>query len=77
MTELAGLVAYAWRGPLDGADLEDLHAEAFGHVPRVYDWRGQLERHSLGWVTAREGGRLLGFVNLAWDAAARTHSFSI
>lgn len=75
MTEPAGLVAYAWRGPLDSTELEGLHAEAFGHVPRHFDWRAQLDRHSLGWVTAREEGRLLGFVNLAWDGGL--HAFLV
>ena len=73
MIQPGGLISYAWRGPLDGIGLEGLHAEAFGHVPGTYDWRAQLDRHSLGWVTAREAGRLLGFVNLAWDGGS--HAF--
>lgn len=73
MTEPAELVAYAWRGPIDSAEIEDLHAEAFGHAPRAYDWCAQLDRHSLGWVTARGGGRLAGFVNVAWDGGS--HAF--
>jgi GNAT superfamily N-acetyltransferase len=32
-----------------------------------------LERHSAGWVCAYDGGRLVGFVNVAWDGA--THFF--
>ena len=27
----------------------------------------QLEGHSLGWVVARDGDALVGFVNVAWD----------
>jgi GNAT superfamily N-acetyltransferase len=26
-----------------------------------------VTRHSLGWVVAREGDRLVGFVNVIWD----------
>ena len=37
------------------------------------DWRGQVERHSLGWVTARDGHDLIGFVNVAWDGGV--HAF--
>ena len=73
MTEPAGIVAYAWRGPLDSTEVEGLHAEAFEHASRAYDWRAQIDRYSLGWVTAREGGLLLGFVNLAWDGGS--HAF--
>ena len=60
---------FAWRGEVGGAELNELHAEAF--ETRVYDdaewdWRAQLA-HSLGWVTARDAGRLVGFVNVPWD----------
>lgn len=63
-------VAYIWRGAFDNLELNRLHAEAFG--TRVYDaaewdWEQQVERHSLGWVVAREDGRLVGFVNVPWD----------
>ncbi|MEO3750435.1 GNAT family N-acetyltransferase [Streptomyces sp. B6B3] len=55
--------------------MEALHAEGFGHAPVDYDWPAQLRRHSLGWVCARHGedGRLVGFVNVAWDGAG--HAF--
>ena len=61
-----------WRGGVTSTEVNHLHAEAFGH--RVYrdeewDWRSQLERHSLAWVTARQGGTLVGFVNVLWDGA--------
>jgi GNAT superfamily N-acetyltransferase len=39
------------------------------------DWRRRVERHSLGWVTARRGAALVGFVNVAWDGA--THAFIV
>ena len=64
---------YRWRGPIDNHALNALHAEGFN--TRVFDgdWAGQLERHSLGWVTAHEGDRLVGFVNVAWDGGV--HAF--
>jgi GNAT superfamily N-acetyltransferase len=65
------VIDYAWRGSLESDDLERLHAEGFEREPVDYDWAGQLDRHSLGWVTARDGGRLVGFVNVAWDGATR------
>ena len=37
------------------------------------DWKGQVERYSLGWVCARDGDELVGFVNVPWDGA--THAF--
>lgn len=74
MTEPAAPVTYAWRGDLDSAELESLHASAFNHPPRPHDWRAQLQAHSLGWLTARDAaGALIGFVNLPWDGA--THAF--
>jgi GNAT superfamily N-acetyltransferase len=63
-------VEYGWRGDFSNAEMNALHAEAF--ETRVYDesewnWREQVERHSLGWVVVREGQALLGFVNVPWD----------
>ena len=37
------------------------------------DWKGQVQRHSLGWVCARDGDQLVGFVNVPWDGAV--HAF--
>jgi hypothetical protein len=39
------------------------------------DWQGQVERHSLGWVCARDGGDLVGFVNVPWDGGV--HAFIV
>ncbi|MBA2316147.1 MAG: GNAT family N-acetyltransferase [Chloroflexi bacterium] len=64
---------FDWRGAFENAELNALHAEGFGHVAGDDDWRGQVERHSLGWVCAREAGELVGFVNVPWDGA--THAF--
>lgn len=63
-----------WRGDFDNREVSELHAEAFGHpVLDAEDWAGQLRSHSLGWVTAREGRDLVGFVNVAWDGGV--HAF--
>ena len=64
---------YGWRGAFDNAELNALHAEAFGHGLLEDDWVGQVERHSLGWVCARVDDDLLGFVNVAWDGGV--HAF--
>jgi GNAT superfamily N-acetyltransferase len=69
-------ISYEWRGQFTSAEANSLHAESFEH--RVlsdgeWDWRGQVERHSLGWVCARDGAELVGFVNVAWDGVV--HAF--
>ena len=69
----ARVVEYTWRGTFANADVNALHAEGFGHRVLDDDWRGQVERHSLGWVTATEDGELVGFVNVAWDGGV--HAF--
>ncbi|WP_329331755.1 GNAT family N-acetyltransferase [Streptomyces sp. NBC_00663] len=66
-------IRYEWRGEVDDAALEELHAEGFGHPVGRTDWRARLRRHSLGWVCAWEDDRLVGFVNVAWDGGA--HAF--
>lgn len=66
-------VDYEWRGKFENAALNALHAEAFGHRLLGDDWRAQVERHSLGWVCARDRGGLVGFVNVAWDGGV--HAF--
>ncbi|CAM5635102.1 hypothetical protein STENM327S_02591 [Streptomyces tendae] len=66
-------ITYLWRGDVDNALLEALHADGFGHPVEETDWRARLERHSLGWVCARQDGSLVGFVNVAWDGGA--HAF--
>jgi len=48
---------------------------AFGYVVQEADarqWEGVLAR-SLCWVTAQQGDRLVGFVNVAWDGGL--HAF--
>jgi GNAT superfamily N-acetyltransferase len=63
-------VEYEWRGSFGNAEINALHAEAF--ETRVFDesewdWVRQLSEHSLGWVVARDGDELVGFVNVLWD----------
>ena len=66
-------ITYQWRGDFNSIEFEALHAEGFGHQPVAFDWKAQVEGHSLGWVCAREGESLIGFVNVAWDGAG--HAF--
>ncbi len=66
-------VALTWRGPVANRELNALHAEGFGHPEFDDDREGQLAGHSLGWVVAREGDELVGFVNVAWDGGV--HAF--
>lgn len=59
-----------WRGEFTNREVNALHAEAFG--TKVYDesawnWAELVSRHSLGWVVARDGADLIGFVNVLWD----------
>lgn len=61
---------YEWRGAFSSPELNALHAEAFN--TRVFDesewnWVDLVNRFSLGWVVAREGPQLVGFVNVLWD----------
>jgi GNAT superfamily N-acetyltransferase len=63
-------VDVAWRGVFTNAEVNEMHAEAF--ETRVFDdsewnWEELTERHSLGWVTARDGDGLVGFANVLWD----------
>jgi GNAT superfamily N-acetyltransferase len=66
-------VHHEWRGPFDNAEVNALHAEAFGHRVLEDDWLGQVSGHSLGWVCARRDEQLVGFVNVAWDGGV--HAF--
>ena len=67
-------VAYEWRGDFASQEVERLHAAAFEREPSFdWDWRAQVERHSLGWVCARLGRELVGWVNVAWDGGV--HAF--
>jgi GNAT superfamily N-acetyltransferase len=56
----------------DLATLEQLRAAAWGGSHDGQWWHPVLER-SLTWVTAFDGGTLVGFVNVAWDGGG--HAF--
>jgi GNAT superfamily N-acetyltransferase len=63
-------VTYTWRGSVENGELNRLHAEAFDtkfYSADEWNWVELLERHSLGWVAARDDDRLVGFVNVLWD----------
>jgi GNAT superfamily N-acetyltransferase len=64
---------YEWRGIFDNDEVNRLHAEGFDHAVLDDDWHAQVQRQSLGWVCARDGAELVGFVNVAWDGAI--HAF--
>lgn len=66
-------ITYEWRGDIDDAALDTLHAKGFGHPAPGADWATRLRRHSLGWVCERAGVGLVGFVNVAWDGGG--HAF--
>lgn len=58
---------FTWRGDFADDEVNALHPEAFRHPILDDGWRTQVERHSLGWVTARRDGELVGFINVPWD----------
>jgi len=59
-----------WRGEFTSDEVEALHLEAFGVAGPTTDWRGVVEAHSLGWVTARdavgEAGRGAAAAGAEW-----------
>jgi GNAT superfamily N-acetyltransferase len=64
------MITYTWRGAFSNEEVNGIHAEAFAH--RVYDetewdWEQLLQKHSLGWVVARQSDDIVGFVNVPWD----------
>lgn len=66
-------IIYTWRGDFDSTEVETLHADGFDRQPSDHDWWAQVTGHSLGWVNARDGERLVGWVNVAWDGSG--HAF--
>jgi ribosomal protein S18 acetylase RimI-like enzyme len=66
-------VSYFWRGEFCNEAVNRLHAEAFRHRIFDDDWWARVNRHSLGWVCAKNREELVGFVNVAWDGAL--HAF--
>jgi GNAT superfamily N-acetyltransferase len=69
------MVSYSWKDKFSNDDLNALHAEAFLHPVLKDDWWAQVNRHSVGWVCAKDGGSLVGFVNVAWDGGV--HAFIV
>ena len=61
------------RPAIDDTELSGLHARAFGATPRPQPWAQRLARHSLTWIGAFDGGRMVGFANVAWDGGV--HAF--
>src|SRR5262249_13210632 len=60
----------SWRGAFTNAEVNELHAESFQTKvfdESEWDWVALTRRHSLGWVVARQGTELVGFVNVVWD----------
>lgn len=63
---------FTWRDQFNNSEYESLHSEAFG-VSIVVSNVDQVllhEKHSLGWVTARDDDHLVGFVNIISDGHA-------
>lgn len=56
-----------WGGTFDDDELNHLHADAFGHQVFHDEWNAQLAQFSIGWVTARQNGDLVGFLNVVGD----------
>ena len=66
-------VEYHWRGDLADDEMVEL-VESHGGNAEV-GWWDRIRPHSLGWVTARADGTVVGFVNVAWDGG--DHAFLI
>jgi GNAT superfamily N-acetyltransferase len=65
---------FEWRGSIENQEVNALHIDAFGAENSVEtDWISLLESNSFGWVTARDGLRLVGFVNVISDG--QTHAW--
>jgi GNAT superfamily N-acetyltransferase len=61
---------YEWRGAFTNQEVNTLHAEAFNTAvfdESEWNWVELVHRYSLGWVIARDGAGLVGFVNVLWD----------
>ena len=61
---------YQWRGLFTNQEVNALHAEAFNtrlFTETEWNWVELVRQHSLGWVVARQGRQLVGFVNVVWD----------
>ena len=72
-SDLPGSPTVEWRGPFENGEVNRLHAECFEHSLSEDEWMARVGAHSLGWVCMRTAGRLVGFVNVAWDGGV--HAF--
>ncbi len=69
---MADAIQFRWREQLDDSQLVTLTLSHGGNAEP--GWWNQIRRHSLGWVSAHTGGRvLIGFANVAWDGG--DHAF--
>jgi GNAT superfamily N-acetyltransferase len=74
------MLSYVLKGPVTNEELNALFSAgssgggwpSWQRGPDTGDWQRVIE-HSLAYVTARSEGRLVGFVNVAWDG--RDHAF--
>ena len=69
-------IGFEWRGDFSDLEINELHVEAFEtgvHNEAESSWRTLVNEHSLGWVVARNGRRLVGFANVPWDG--RSHAW--
>ncbi len=58
---------------VDDVELSRLHGLAFGAPGPVLPWAERLQRHSVAWIGAFDGSRLVGFVHACWDGGL--HAF--
>ena len=68
-------VEYGLKGQITNAELNALFSTGWPSwqtAPDTSDWQPILD-HCLTYVTARDRGRLIGFVQVAWDG--RVHAF--
>jgi GNAT superfamily N-acetyltransferase len=74
------MLTYATNDPVTSQELNALFSAgspedgwpSWQRTPDSSDWQPVLD-HSLAYITVRENGKLLGFVNVAWDG--RDHAF--
>lgn len=66
-------VVFHVRPKINNAEIDLLHTEGFDHSAGGHGWASQLARHSLTWIGAYRSGKLVGFVNVAWDGGV--HAF--
>ncbi|MEM8925100.1 MAG: GNAT family N-acetyltransferase [Actinomycetota bacterium] len=63
-------ITIEWRGVVTSTEVNRVHAAAFDtrvFADAEWDWAAQLAEHSMGWVTARLDGELVGFLNVITD----------